>query len=77
MAQPVATRRPHLQSSSVIAPRRLLPTWSVLTLELIAVCALVVIALTDIPWWIPVIAALVIGIWFVPIGGRPLAEGVR
>lgn len=69
--------RPRLQSSSEIGPRRLLPTWNILTLELIALMVLVVLATTDVMWLIPVLAAVAVGIWFVPIGGRPVAQAAR
>ncbi|MDL9937752.1 type VII secretion protein EccE [Gordonia sp. ABSL1-1] len=68
---------PRLQASSEIPPRRVVPAWCVLVLQLIAVAAVVAIVTTDIIWWIPVIIAVLIGVWFIPIGGRPVAQTVR
>lgn len=68
---------PRLRASSEIAPRRHLPVWCMVAIELIALIAVIVIATTGVTWWIPVLVAAVLAVWFIPVRGRPAAQALR
>ncbi|MGC4936049.1 type VII secretion protein EccE [Gordonia sp. DT30] len=72
-----APGRSRLQSSSQSAVRRVVPPWCVLVVEVIALAALVVIAVTDAVWWIAAVVAVLMAVWFIPFGAHPAAQRVR